>query len=401
MRQSAEVAEVDLRHVESGDTRQVVARWVVGCDGANSLVRRTIGGEPADRGFQADWLVVDVLLNAGVTIERLGLPAAGQYCNPLRPTTIVPGGVRDGRTYRRWEFMRMPGESVSLLEDEQKVWELLRPWVGPDDIELVRFKVYNFRSLLAADWRKGRLLVAGDAAHLMPPFMGQGMCSGLRDAWNLAWKFDMILDGKADGRLLDTYDPERKPHVSQIIDMSIYLGRIICVQDLDAAKIRDEAFLCGAGEPMAPFPALTDGLIYRSEDGRPAPGAGILSPHDDLTFSDRPRKLDEISAGRFLVICTGFSPQSLLESVTLEALNALNAAFVSLGQEGLIDVNGRLRAFLDIQGWTSMIVRPDFYVYGGASDNETFKRVAESLINDLAECGVLLFSRSPSISEPK
>ena len=96
--------------------------------------------------------------------------------------------------------MRLPGESVAEMEAESKVWELLSPWAGPNDIQVVRSKVYTFRSLLAQTWRQGRMLLAGDAAHVMPPFMGQGMCSGVRDAWNLAWKLDLILDSRASDR---------------------------------------------------------------------------------------------------------------------------------------------------------------------------------------------------------
>ena len=178
----------------------------------------------------------------------------------MRPTTIVPAGIRGDRTFRRWEFMRLPGESNEDLEREEKVWELLKPWAGPAEVELVRHKVYNFRSLIADRWRDRRLLIAGDAAHVMPPFMGQGMCSGMRDAWNLAWKLGLILDGKSDDRLLDTYQPERQPHVGQITDMSIFLGKIICIPDAEAAAQRDREFLGGTrAAAAAVFPAWSTG----------------------------------------------------------------------------------------------------------------------------------------------
>ena len=232
------------------------------------MVRKKIGGTQQDRGFEADWLVIDVLLRDGVTIEQLNIPAAGQYCNPERPTTIVPAGVRGGKVFRRWEFMRLPGESVAEMETEAKVWELLSPWAGPDKVELVRSKVYTFRSLLAERWRDQRLLLAGDAAHVMPPFMGQGMCSGIRDAWNLAWKLALILDGKSKDSLLDTYQAERMPHVSQIIDLSIYLGKVICIADPGEAQQRDTAFRTGEAPPPPAFPWLTDGPATQNTPGR-------------------------------------------------------------------------------------------------------------------------------------
>ena len=392
IRQDDALACVTLRHAETGEEKQLSARYVVGCDGANSIVRETIGGEREDRGFEADWLVIDVLLKDGVTIEQLGIPAAGQYCNPLRPTTIVPAGVRDGKLFRRWEFMRLPGERIEDLEREDYVWELLAPWAGPADVELVRHKVYNFRSLMAERWRDRRLLVAGDAAHVMPPFMGQGMCSGMRDAWNLAWKLALILDGKADDRLLDTYQVERMPHVSRITDMAIYLGKIICVPDLDEAAARDRAFLSGEAPPPPPFPHITGGLIHRASDGSADPGAGLLSPHGEVERDGRRERLDDmVDAGSgFVVIARGFDARLCLPSGTLASLAEIGTRYVALssGAAAVRDVDGRLQAFLDEQGWAAMIVRPDFYVYGGVRDEEGLPALAADLIQDLACAGM-------------
>ena len=395
-------AHVHLRNAETGETEELGGRYVVGCDGANSVVRETIGGGREDRGFEADWLVIDVLLNEGVTIENLGIPAAGQYCNPERPTTIVPAGVREGRTYRRWEFMRLPGERNEDLEREERVWELLRPWAGPDDVELVRHKVYNFRSLLANRWRDRRLLIAGDAAHVMPPFMGQGMCSGMRDAWNLAWKLGLILDGKADDRLLDTYQPERLPHVSQITDMAIYLGKIICIPDSAAAAARDELFLSGGAEPPPPFPSLTGGLLRRDGAGEVTPGAGLLSPHVEVSLDARRARLDEVTRGGFIVITRGFDGAEELGPEALAGLEAIGARLVTLGDHPnqLRDLDGRLDAFLAEQDWAAVIVRPDFYTYGGAATPAQLAPLVEEFLTDLAAAGVKIGTRSRNPEVP-
>ncbi len=388
--QDEDRARVHLRHGDTGEVKELSARYVVGCDGANSLVREAIGGGREDRGFEADWLVIDVLLKEGVTIEGLGIPAAGQYCNPERPTTIVPAGVREGRTFRRWEFMRLPGEGVEDLEREERVWELLRPWAGPDDIELVRHKVYNFRSLLANRWRDRRLLIAGDAAHVMPPFMGQGMCSGMRDAWNLAWKLGLILDGKADDRLLDTYQPERLPHVGQITEMSIYLGKIICLPDAEAAAARDAEFLGGTAEPPPPFPSMVDGLLQRDREGTIAAGAGLLSPHVDVLREGQRARLDQVTGGGFVVVTRGFDAEAVLDSEAADALAAFGAQFVTLGdgENGVRDLDGRLDDFLTAQGWAAMIVRPDYYVYGGVAAQGDVGGLVDDLLADLAAAGV-------------
>lgn len=406
IRQDDQLAQVDLVESSTGERKTLAARYVVGCDGANSLVRGAIGGEREDRGFEADWLVIDVLLKDGVAIEQLGIPAAGQYCNPVRPTTIVPAGVRDGRVFRRWEFMRLPDERAEELEAEERVWELLRPWVTPDHVELVRHKIYNFRSLIADRWRDGRLLIVGDAAHVMPPFMGQGMCSGLRDGWNLAWKLRLVLDGRADARLLDTYEVERRPHVGQITDLSIYLGRMICVPDPDEAAARDAAFLEGTAQPPPAFPQLTSGLLHRRPAGEVDAGAGLLAPHVDLLVEGERRRLDEVTgAGIFVIIARGFDPAAAVGPGCRPALALVETAYVTLGGEDgggtARDLDGRLEAFLEAQGWNAVIVRPDFYVYGGAHDARALRTLGEDLLTDLKRAGVILPGGAPGQSEEK
>ncbi len=391
--QGEQQCDLELRE-QTGQVRHLSGRYVVGCDGANSITRKKIGGIQEDRGFEADWLVIDVLLRHGTTIEQLKIPAAGQYCNPTRPTTIVPAGVRDGKKFRRWEFMRLPGESIEDMESEAKVWQLLEPWAGPDALELVRSKVYTFRSLLAEKWREGRLLLAGDAAHVMPPFMGQGMCSGIRDAWNLAWKLGLILDGKSSDQLLDTYQVERMPHVSQIIDLSIYLGKMICTSDPLEAEQRDFAFKNKSAPPPPAFPQLTGGLLRRTADGDVQQGAGLLAPHTSVEGDLGNGRLDEVVGLGFLMITTCINPLSWFDAATLTALEAIGLRFVSLashpGKGNLRDLDSRMQPFLEQHDWDTMIVRPDFYVYGGALGSADRKDLVSDLLSDLAGTGVLL-----------
>ncbi len=391
--QDEELCHVELRD-QTGQIKHLAARFVVGCDGANSMVRKEIGGPQEDRGFEADWLVIDVLLKDGVTIEQLGIPAAGQYCNPARPTTIVPAGVRDGKKFRRWEFMRLPGESIKEMETEAKVWELLKPWAGPEALELVRSTVYTFRSLLAAKWRDGRLLLAGDAAHVMPPFMGQGMCSGVRDAWNLAWKLDLVLSGKASDSLLDTYQIERMPHVSQIIDLSIYLGKMICTADPEEAARRDDAFKTGTAPAPPAFPCLTKGLLRRNLQGGIQEGAGLLAPHVSVQHESGQGRLDEVVGLGFVLIATSAHPLAQFDASTRTALEGIGLRYVSLASDvepgSHRDLDSRLQPFLDRHGWDTMIVRPDFYVYGGSAGVADRAALVDDLLADLAAAGVNL-----------
>src|SRR6185295_18872069 len=169
---------------------------------------------------------------------------------------LVSGGP--GR--RRWEFMRLPGESLDELNNEATAWRLLAPWdVHPGNATLERHTVYRFQARWVDTWRNGRLLLAGDAAHQMPPFAGQGMCSGLRDVANLTWKLDLVLADTAPPALLDTYASERIPHVRALIDFSMELGKVICIADPAGAAARDALMVAAAeaGQQTTPppFPA--------------------------------------------------------------------------------------------------------------------------------------------------
>ncbi len=384
-------ARVVIRN-DAGGTETLTGRYLVGCDGANSIVRKEIGGAQEDRGFEADWLVIDVLLKDGVTIETLGVPPAGQYCNPLRPTTIVPAGVRDGKTFRRWEFMLLPGESAAEMEEEARVWDLLKEWATPEQVELVRYKVYTFRSLLAAEWRKGRFLLAGDAAHVMPPFMGQGMCSGIRDAWNMAWKLGLILDGHATDALLDTYQTERMPHVSQIIDLSIYLGKVICMPDPAHAAERDRAFKEGTAPAPPPFPSLTTGMLHHASSGELAEGAGLLAPHVSVQAKGRTGRLDDVVGLGFMLITNGKDVRESLGESALAQLAEVGMKYFPMntgdGVNRFSDLDTRLEPFMKTHGWEAMIVRPDFHIYGGESLGGATALVADFL-KDVHAAGVL------------
>jgi 2-polyprenyl-6-methoxyphenol hydroxylase-like FAD-dependent oxidoreductase len=392
--QTADYAQVVVRNLETGEQRTVRCKYLIGADGANSLVRRAIGSTQEDRGFEADWLVIDVLPNAGVTLD---IPPAAQYCNPQRPTTIVPAGVKDGRYFRRWEFMRLPHETREELEHEHVAWNLLAPWVTREQATIVRHKVYTFRSLLADTWRKGRLLIAGDAAHVMPPFMGQGMCAGLRDDWNLAWKLNLVLDGKADDSLLDTYQCERRPHVSDVIDLSMYLGKVICIPDAKKASERDEAFFSGNVPPPPAFPSLTDGLLRRGKDGRVRAPAGLLSPHGNVRVGAAQGRFDDVVGPGFVLVSRSAATEAALGARQRAFLDALGVTRVVVVPEGsdagaaaLSDLDDKFVPFMAQHGIETMLVRPDFYLYGAVANAGSVNALVDDLAEDLRRHGVTL-----------
>ncbi|WP_206787479.1 bifunctional 3-(3-hydroxy-phenyl)propionate/3-hydroxycinnamic acid hydroxylase [Amycolatopsis sp. MtRt-6] len=323
---------VEVTAVDEDDVpRTISARWVVGCDGANSFVREHLDVPVTDLGFSYEWLLCDVRLNE----PREFVPTNVQICDPARPTTLVGSGP--GR--RRWEFMRLPGESPAELNKDETAWRLMAPFgVTPETATLLRSTTYIFQARWADRWRVGHVLLAGDAAHLMPPFAGQGMCSGVRDVTNLAWKLDLVLGDLADESILDTYEPERREAAKEAILASVQLGRVICVTDPAAAASRDETVLAnrrgkpaGRPEPAAP---LTGGLLHES------PGAGVVVP-------DGP----------------GVGPGFVL--LTTEEYDSPFLA--SLGTRVVKPADDVLRSFLARYGATSALVRPDYHVFGTAS----------------------------------
>lgn len=364
--------DADRKQAQDGPVRRLRGRYLVGCDGANSIVRKAIGTTSIDHGFDENWLVVDFRPHDADTLD---IPDAAQWCNPQRPTTIVPSGVN----MRRFEFMILPGEKPEEVAGADYAWKLLSPWVKPQDGVLVRSAAYRFRSLLADGWRRGRMLVAGDAAHLMPPFMGQGMCSGLRDAWTLAWKLDRVLAGRSPASLLDTYESARSPHADALIRLSMEMGRIVCVPDPEAARHRDEAFFSGKVPPPPPFPSLVGGVIRLGADGAPAGQAGKLLPHDSIETGAGPRRLDDITGRNFVLLTDGIGSSRLSEK-SLRAAALVGVRIVPLGDGHERDVEGRLSGLLKSGGYAAVLARPDFYAFGSASDEADIEVLLEELV---------------------
>lgn len=233
-----------------GGREHVRARYIVGCDGARSTVRRRAGIDIEDLGFDEPWLVVDVRLSdPDGRLDDVGK----QHCDPARPTTSMPMGP--GR--HRWEFMLRPDEEPETMVTDHMVRRLIEPWADPASLTLERRAVYRFHGTFAKEWRKERALLIGDAAHQMPPFMGQGLCSGVRDAANLAWKLGAVLRRHGGEALLDTVQPEREPQVRFITVTAISMGRVVCTMDEAAAAARDaEMTAVPRQDRISPLPDL-------------------------------------------------------------------------------------------------------------------------------------------------
>lgn len=366
--------DADGEWVPSGPPQEVLARYVIGCDGAGSLVRERMHTPVEDLGFAFDWLIADTVprdpgLLAGVNLQR---------CDPARPTTLVSGGP--GR--RRWEWMLLPGETREQVEDREFVWSMLaRSGIGPEDVELERHAVYTFRARWAERWREGRLLLAGDAAHLMPPFAGQGMCSGIRDAFTLAWHLDLVLTGRAHAATLDDYTSERRGHLQHAIAVSVELGKVISVTDEAQAAARDELLLAAAADPAAaaiepPAPVLGPGLHEGPPWGE-AGGAGTLFPQGRALVDGRTRLLEDATGGGFVLYALGADPRAPLDPEARRFMRDLDASFVEIDER--LDLDGVYRAWFQAHGCAVALVRPDFYVFGTEQAHDGAGRLVQRL----------------------
>ncbi|MFC5748489.1 bifunctional 3-(3-hydroxy-phenyl)propionate/3-hydroxycinnamic acid hydroxylase [Actinomadura rugatobispora] len=367
-------AVVDLRqetdHVAATleDGAVVTARYVVGADGANSTVRRLCEIRTEDLGFRGDWLVVDVRPRPGA--RPLDIPHTGQVLNPARPNHMG----RVAQRYFRWEFMLVDGDDPAEVVTAQHVWKLLERWIGPDEGELIRQTVYQFRSVVADTFRAGSVLLAGDAAHVMPPFLGQGMSSGIRDAAALAWMFDLVLSGSAAPRLLDLYTASRRPQVTAYIEESVRIGTVVCETDPVRAAERRKS-LQSATELPPPFePPVGAGFIAgQALAGRL--GVQPLLHTDDGTI----KRADD-------VLGTGFTLFSLVDldeatralAAGLEDAIGLRTAVVGTVR-GLQEEGEALSGWMKEAGVVAVLVRPDFYVYGTATEADELPDLLASL----------------------
>jgi len=341
----------------------VRARYVIGCDGASSTVRAQAGIELEDLDFDEAWLVVDALINDR---GKAKLPTTSvQYCNPERPSTylICPG------SHRRWEISINSGEDPQELASPAGTWKLLAPWISRRDGKLWRQASYRFHALVASQWCKGCVFLAGDAAHQQPPFLGQGMCQGLRDVANLSWKLQAVLKGFAPERLLHSYEPERKHHVIDLTTRIKAIGQIISERDPEKARARDAKLLQECGGVVKPTPR---------QDVQPALRAGFLSPglmtgvgkiFPQPWFygpegAEAQRMDDVMGYGWRLILSRGADAKlaSYARSLKLPGLTV-----VQMGKPGSIELNQVAQGWFKQNGCSYAWVRPDHYVYGVGS----------------------------------
>jgi 3-(3-hydroxy-phenyl)propionate hydroxylase len=375
--QPAGPVRVHFRDVAGGARGTLQAAAVLGCDGAASAVRGFIGARLDDLRFEERWLVLDLRTSTPLRVWD----GVEQVCDPRRAATFM----RIGADRYRWEFRLHPGESAAGLSTPDRLRALLAPWLGdhPDaELELRRGAEYTFQARLADRWRAGRVFLLGDAAHLTPPFIGQGLGSGLRDAQNLAWKLAAVLAGDAGDageRLLDSYQAERKPHARALIRLAVLAGWAMTGGQDRAAALRRGVLAAACRLPG--FTALIlDGTSPRLRPGpfvRPRPPAerarrpgrelaGTLCPQPWVTVEGTRRRLDDVLGPDFTVLTAGPPHTSLM--IMQSGPDPRCRRLPDHGAErGVVFESPELRRWLARARMGSALLRPDHIVLGSAA----------------------------------
>ncbi|WP_369662747.1 bifunctional 3-(3-hydroxy-phenyl)propionate/3-hydroxycinnamic acid hydroxylase [Variovorax sp. V15] len=371
-------AQVVLTIQRDGASRTVRAKYAIGCDGGASPVRTQLGIALDDLDFDEPWLVVDVLVNERGMAK---LPKVSvQYCEPQRPCTLVLGP----KNHRRWEISLMPGEDPKAFESDAQTWKQLSRWIGPEDGELWRQASYRFHALVARDWRQGRVFLAGDAAHMQPPFLGQGMCQGIRDAANLSWKLAAVLAGDVQGgageALLDSYGQERRAHVRELTSRIKEIGAVICERDEATARARDAKLLADGGGEVRDTPRQD--ILPRLEAGllstNASTGRGALFPQPWLRTDRELLRMDEMFGHGWRLVLSAALAHTVEHAV--EQGEGGEPGFAGLRTIRLActpEAEGVVAGWMQRHGCVAALVRPDHYVYGVARDAEGIGALVE------------------------
>lgn len=371
---TGDAVRLSARDLRSGESVEVAAAYLVACDGANSRVRRDMKIGWQDLGYDHDWLVVDVIAKPGHTLGHDTV----QVCDPDRLATYVV--TKD--PYRRWEWKLNPGETAAEMLEPEKIFELIEPWTPRKTVELLRSAVYQFHAATADDWRVGRILLAGDAAHQTPPFLGQGMNAGMRDVINLAWKLPLIVSGEASDALLDTYAAERSPHAADLVEWAVAVGRLM--EHLAAVEAAERQGLPAPPEPPGQraagygqgreAPPLRGGSILLDQVSDSGSTGYLFSQPIVADASGREFRLDEALGSGFAIVART-EADLVFNSQSQALIDRLKISTTSL--EPLSVRRGHFDRLFEHSA--TAIVRPDRYVFGHTTDDLSI----DSLLSEL------------------
>ncbi|ELK0738887.1 bifunctional 3-(3-hydroxy-phenyl)propionate/3-hydroxycinnamic acid hydroxylase [Klebsiella oxytoca] len=401
---------VTLNVKGSGGERETVrADWLVACDGGASFIRRTLNIPFEGKTAPNQWIVIDI------ANDPLATPHVYLCCDPVRPyvSAALPHGVR------RFEFMVMPGETEAQLSEPHKMRQLLSKVLpDPDNVELIRQRVYTHNARIAERFRVDRVLLAGDAAHIMPVWQGQGYNSGMRDAFNLAWKLALVVNGKAGEALLDSYQQERRDHAKAMIDLSVTAGNVLAPPKRWHGAVRDGiSWLLNYLPPVKryflemrfkPMPQYRDGALLAEGEGKTSPvGKMFIQPKVTLE-TGQVTLLDEVIGARFAIIAWGCNPRWGLTDEQIALWRAVGVQFIQVVPEvqihcdqdnvpGVIrvgDTQNRLKNWFAQHDTAIAVVRPDRFVATVAIPQTLGKK-----LNALASKMQLASAQAPTVIE--
>jgi 2-polyprenyl-6-methoxyphenol hydroxylase-like FAD-dependent oxidoreductase len=355
---------------KDGRQRKARGRYLIASDGGNSFIRQALDIPYENLGFDQNWLVIDGRAKHG----HAHLPPMRQLCEPEQPGVTLHMGPH----HQRWSFMIFAGESPEDAVKPDSVWRRLNRPEGatPDDLELIRVASYKFQSLYAERWRVGRVFLAGDAAHQMPPFLAQGLCSGFRDAHNLAWKLDLVLRGLASDSFLDNYEAERGPNARATIVESMRVGQHVNERDPEKVRKRDEQLMALQGEKSRSgpktqliafrVPGFEQGFVAQKRDG--VRGAGDAFVQARVRRGEREGRFDELAGYGWMIVSRNGDPQAALSAEDRSQWASLGGKFIGIGagsgSDALADVEGQYGRLMDHYGCDVIVKRPDYYIFG-------------------------------------
>ena len=336
---------VNILFKSKNKLQKVHSKYVVGCDGARSTTREQMGSVLDNLGFTQKWAVVDLILRK----NKNKLPDRTiQYSNSERPATYC----RNVGKRRRWEFAIQDNEDEKEILSDEYIWNFLKPWLKPKDAYLERKAIYIFQSAIARKWRKGRIFIAGDAAHLMPPFMGQGMCAGIRDASNLAWKISLCIKNKHDTKFLDTYQTERFSNAKEYIETTMRMGEFVNAVGSDNITDNISSGPDGTKSMQAIKPKLGIGLGSNKDKNR-----GKIFPQLKMKNG---KTLDEKFSKSPLLLTSS----KLAKKVSLKKIQSISDK----------DIKG-LSNLLKTYKAKAIIVRPDRFILKTFKSANDFNRI--------------------------
>ena len=374
---------------DRGEDIEISADYLIGCDGGRSTVRSLLNIEMEGESNSQPWLVIDTK-----DPHLDGEPDCRFYCDPKRPGMTI----RKRHGERRWEWMLMPGENREFLLRDETIHEIIAPYTDVEQVEIYRKKVYDFHALIADKWQEGRVFLAGDAAHMTPPFAGQGFNSGIRDVSNLSWKLAMVVKGNAKSAILESYEEERRDHAWELIETALNLGRQIQPIDPEQAAERDNFFAETNKNPGAiealqieMFKAVLERFVEHGLfiDAAPGTTAGQLLIQPQVVSGGRQILLDEAIGTGFSIIGYDCDPTLILDEQEIAQWVELGASVVcivsddsGLSGDSLLDASLDLNSWLGRQGPVILLVRPDRFCMACARPEDSaavLRRAYEAL----------------------